>query len=32
MIQISYRRTARIAETEMGTIRLTVDDDLRALA
>jgi len=31
MIQVSYHRTARIAETELGTIRLTVDDDLRAL-
>jgi hypothetical protein len=30
-IQISYRRTARISETELGTIRLTVDEDLRAL-
>jgi hypothetical protein len=30
-VQISYRRTARIAETEFGAIRLTVDEDLRAL-
>jgi hypothetical protein len=30
-IQVSYHRTARIAETEHGTIRLTVDEDLRAL-
>jgi hypothetical protein len=31
VIQISYRRTARIAETETGTIRLTIDEDLRAI-
>jgi hypothetical protein len=30
-IQVSYHRTARIANTELGTIRLTVDDDLHAL-
>jgi len=29
--QVSYHRTARIAETELGIIRLTVDDDLRAI-
>jgi len=29
--QISYRRTARVAMTPYGPIRLTLDDDLRAL-
>ncbi|MBE0544281.1 MAG: polyphosphate polymerase domain-containing protein [Verrucomicrobia bacterium] len=29
--QISYRRTARVAMTDYGPIRLTLDDDLRAL-
>jgi hypothetical protein len=29
--QVSYRRTARVVATSLGTIRLTVDDDLRAL-
>src|SRR6185369_16522229 len=30
--QISYRRTARVAEVETGPIRMTLDQDLRALA
>jgi hypothetical protein len=30
-IQISYHRTARVAETEVGTIRLTIDENLQAL-
>jgi hypothetical protein len=29
--QVSYHRTARMAGTTLGPIRLTVDDDLRAL-
>jgi|SRR6185369_3847996 len=29
--QISYRRTARVAMTKNGPIRLTLDDNLRAL-
>lgn len=29
--QISYRRTARVAVTHCGPIRLTLDDDIRAL-
>ncbi len=29
--QIAYRRTARFAVTDLGPIRLTLDDDLRAL-
>jgi hypothetical protein len=29
--QISYRRTARVAMTGLGPIRLTLDDDIRAL-
>jgi hypothetical protein len=29
-IQVSYHRTARVAETAHGIIRLTVDDNLRA--
>ncbi|MBI5388186.1 MAG: polyphosphate polymerase domain-containing protein [Verrucomicrobia bacterium] len=29
--QISYRRTARVAMTRRGPIRLTLDDDLRAV-
>ena len=30
--QISYLRTARVASTNAGTIRLTLDQDLRAIA
>jgi hypothetical protein len=30
--QISYRRTARVTMTPFGPIRLTLDDDLRALS
>jgi hypothetical protein len=29
--QVSYQRTARVAEGAYGTIRLTIDDDIRAL-
>lgn len=28
-LQLSYRRTARVADTDGGTVRLTVDDELR---
>jgi hypothetical protein len=31
VIQTSYRRNARVAETELGIVRLTIDEDLRAL-
>jgi hypothetical protein len=31
LCQISYRRTARVAMTQFGPIRLTLDDDVRAL-
>jgi len=30
-VQVSYRRSARVAETAMGDIRLTVDDSLSAI-
>ena len=32
MCQISYLRTARVGETAAGPIRMTLDQDLRALA
>lgn len=31
VIQVSYRRSARVAETALGAIRLLVDDSLRAI-
>jgi len=30
-VQVSYHRSARVAETALGAIRLTVDDSLRAV-
>jgi hypothetical protein len=30
--QVSYRRTARVAESAFGPVRLTIDDDIRAQA
>ena len=31
LVQVSYDRTARLAQNEHGTIRLTIDDNLRSL-